>query len=55
MHLIRKYTGMSFKDIGHYFGGKDHTTVQHGCHKIDQGVETDSELRREVEAVQNLL
>ena len=55
MHLIRKYTGMSFKDLGHYFGGKDHSTIRHGCLKIDHGVENDPELRREVEAVQNLL
>lgn len=55
MYLIRKYTGMGYKDIGHYFGGKDHTTVMHAVTKIEEGLENDDKVRDLVEAVQNRL
>jgi chromosomal replication initiator protein len=55
MYLIRKYTGQGFKEIGAYFGGKDHTTIMHACNKIEQSMETDPEIREAVEAIQNLL
>jgi chromosomal replication initiator protein len=54
-YLVRKYTSMGYKEIGHYFGGKDHTTVLHGCQKIERDLEVDANLRDAVEATQNLL
>jgi chromosomal replication initiator protein len=55
MYLIRKYTGIGFKEIGMYFGGKDHTTILHACSKIEAGMEGDHEIRDAVEVIQNLL
>ena len=55
MYLIRKYTGIGFKEIGFYFGGKDHTTVIHAVKSIEKGIEQDGETRQIVEEVQNLL
>jgi len=55
MHLVRKYAGLGFKEIGRYFGDKDHTTVMHACKKIDSMAETNPEIRDAVEAIQNLL
>jgi chromosomal replication initiator protein len=55
MYLIRKYTGVGFKEIGLYFGGKDHTTILHACSKIEAGLENDHQIRESVEAIQNLL
>ena len=55
MYLIRKYTSIGFKEIGHYFGGKDHTTILHACNKIEKGIEMDGPLRDEVELIQNQL
>jgi chromosomal replication initiator protein len=55
MYLIRKYTGVGFKEIGHCFGGKDHTTILHACSKIEKGIEADPEIRDSVEKIQNLL
>lgn len=55
MYLIRKYTGIGLKEIGHYFGGKDHTTILYGCREIEKKVESDEEIRNSVEAIQNLL
>ena len=55
MYLVRKYTGLGFKDIGQYFGGKDHSTVQYACKKIEADTESDPLCRGAVEAIQNLL
>jgi chromosomal replication initiation ATPase DnaA len=55
MYLIRKYTGLAYKEIGDYFGGKDHSTVHFACKKIETSLDTDPELKAEVEAVQNSL
>jgi chromosomal replication initiator protein len=55
MYLIRKYTGMGFKEIGQYFGGKDHTTILHAYNKIDRGLDADPGIREAVESIQNLL
>ena len=55
MYLIRKYTGMGFKEIGLYFGGKDHTTIMYGCTKIEKAMEADGKLRDLVEHIQNQL
>ena len=55
MFLIRKYTGVGFKEIGQCFGKKDHTTIMHACGKIEAGLETNEEIRQAVESIQNLL
>ncbi len=55
MYLIRKYTGLGFKEIGHYFGGKDHSTVMHACKKVETEMDSDSSLRESVESIQNQL
>lgn len=55
MYLVRKYTPVGLKEIGSYFGGRDHATVSHAIHKIENDIESEPELREAVEAVQNLL
>lgn len=48
MFLIREETEASFPAIGALFGGRDHTTVLHGCEKIGRLVEQDAKLRRDI-------
>jgi chromosomal replication initiator protein len=48
MYLIREETGESLPRIGALLGGRDHTTVLHGCERIADLMETDSDVRREV-------
>lgn len=55
MFLIRKYTNLGFKEIGQYFGGRDHTTIMHACREIEKKIEQDPEMRDTVETIQNLL
>jgi chromosomal replication initiator protein len=47
MYLIREETGTSLPRIGELLGGRDHTTIMHGCEKIGSQIETDEQLRRD--------
>jgi chromosomal replication initiator protein len=55
MYLIREETGTSFPQIGELLGGRDHTTVLHGCEKIGSQIETDEHLRRDWLAIKEIL
>jgi chromosomal replication initiator protein len=42
MWRIRNETGATLQLIGRFFGGRDHTTVQHGVRKYDAALENGS-------------
>jgi chromosomal replication initiator protein len=44
MYLARQLTGLSLRQIGSYFGGRDHSTVLHACRKVEQALESDLHL-----------
>ncbi len=46
MYLVRSLTPLSYADVGHLFGGRDHTTVMHACRKVSTQLESDESLRR---------
>ena len=48
MYLLREETGASLPHIGAVLGGRDHTTVLHGCERIAVTIEEDADMRREV-------
>lgn len=52
MSLAKELTNHSLPEIGNAFGGRDHTTVLHGCRKIKQLRETDTDI---AEDYKNLL
>jgi chromosomal replication initiator protein len=55
MYLIREETGSSLPKIGEILGGRDHTTVLHGCAKIAAQIETDEQLRRDWLTIKEML
>ena len=55
MYLGRRLTDCSLGEIGHHFGGRDHSTVLHSIEKIRQCVEQDAQLRSNIEAMENRL
>jgi chromosomal replication initiator protein len=55
MYLLREETDSSLPQIGSVLGGRDHTTVIHGCDKIAESLDQDDELRREVMALREML
>ncbi|MGQ9504218.1 MAG: DnaA/Hda family protein [Thermogutta sp.] len=41
MYLSQVLTGASLEQIGNYFGGRDHSTVSHGCRRVEAFAHSD--------------
>jgi len=48
MYLLREESGVSLPQIGEIIGGRDHTTVIYACDKVNNLMETDARLRRQI-------
>jgi len=48
MYLLREEGGVSLPQIGEFIGGRDHTTVIYACDKVNNLMETDDRLRRQI-------
>lgn len=55
MYICRRMTNLSTTGIGQVFGGRDHTTVMHGCEKIASSMDQDIAFRKKVEQVMALI
>jgi len=55
MYLCRRYTQASFPTIGDRFGGRDHSTVIHATHVVDQRMKDDPTFRATIERLERLL
>ncbi len=49
MFLVKKHLDRSLVDIGRSFGGKDHTTVMNALRRIEDQLNKDSEIKRDIE------
>lgn len=55
MYLTRELTEMSFPKIGEDFGNKNHTTVIHAYEKIADEIETDLQVKNEINQLKQRL
>ncbi|HEX6537191.1 MAG TPA: chromosomal replication initiator protein DnaA [Gemmatimonadaceae bacterium] len=55
MYLIRDLLGMQLVEIGHAFGGRDHSTVIHSIEKTEEAMRTDESFKRRVEMLRQRL
>jgi len=55
MYLARKYTNLSFKDIGGSFSHKDHSTVIYSLRKIEKEKEENKEVQKDLSKIESLL
>ncbi|MBI3968230.1 MAG: chromosomal replication initiator protein DnaA, partial [Chloroflexi bacterium] len=55
MYLMREETDASLVEIGRELGGRDHSTVLHGCEKIGSEINANNTLRRDVLAIREAL
>ncbi|MDP2727990.1 MAG: chromosomal replication initiator protein DnaA, partial [Dehalococcoidia bacterium] len=55
MYLLKEETEASLNDIGRALGGRDHSTVLHGWHKISKEITADLSLRKEVMELKEVL
>jgi chromosomal replication initiator protein len=49
MYLCRTLTSYSLPETGHFFGGKDHSTVIHAVRTIEEKKEKDIDLKNRIE------
>jgi chromosomal replication initiator protein len=55
MYLMREETEAPLLRIGEALGGRDHSTVLHGCEKIEREMAEDDDFRRDVGALREML
>jgi chromosomal replication initiator protein len=55
MYLARKYTNLSFKEIGDSFNHKDHSTVIHALRKIEKEKDDNKNVQKDLSKIENLL
>lgn len=54
MYLAKSLTPQTLPQIGRRFGGRDHTTILHGCRKIETLRHTDEKLASELSVLEAL-
>ncbi|MBP5264809.1 MAG: chromosomal replication initiator protein DnaA [Lachnospiraceae bacterium] len=52
MYLCRKLTDTSYTNIAKLLNKKDHTTIIHGCDKIEESLSTDKELQNKIQIIE---
>ena len=55
MYLCREIANMSYPQIGSDFGGRDHSTVMHGCKKIEKEMKEKNNTKLIVDSVKNII
>lgn len=50
--LMKKFTDKSLRDIGRFFGGRDHATIVHALQKMEKYVATSTDLQEMVRAIE---
>lgn len=55
MYFAKEYTDYSLKQIGQYFGGRDHSTVIHAVQCVHNLIDTDKSFKRTVEDLKKQL
>lgn len=53
--LIRELTDLSLQKIGDYFGGRDHSTILHSCHKLVSLLPEQPDLRQHLAKIRTQL
>ena len=55
MYLCETLTPLSLVEIGKKFGGRNHSTVIHACRKVKEEMESNSDLRSQIDLLINTL
>ena len=55
MYLSRRMTDKSFPDIGASFGGRDHATIMHGVKKVEERMNHEEDIYKQIENLTSLI
>ena len=53
MYFMKQLTDKSLRDIGHFLGGRDHTTVVHALDKIERHVQQNPHFGLELKRIES--
>jgi chromosomal replication initiator protein len=51
MYLLRIEINLSYPEIGREMGGKDHTTIMHGCKKVESEIPQNQRLKNDISII----
>lgn len=55
MYVLREETTASLAQIGTELGGRDHTTIMHGCDQVTEALRFDERARHDIDAIRTAL
>lgn len=55
MYIIREQTDHSLVEIGQSLGGRDHTTIMHGLDKIENTLDSNIQLRQQINTITQIV
>jgi chromosomal replication initiator protein len=55
MYLARRHTNLSFPELGREFGGRDHSTIQHGYHRVEEELVDNPDLAYKIRLIEQSL
>lgn len=55
MYIAREITEYSTTELGMEFGGRDHTTVMHGCQKVEERLKAEPSLETTIQKLNKLI
>jgi chromosomal replication initiator protein len=55
MYMARNLTDLSYKEIGYFFGDRDHSSVVYATKKIEQSIKKNKEVEKDINNIKNLL
>lgn len=55
MYLMRELLDVTFSEIGHYFSGRDHSTIMKACSRVENKMNDDKDYRLAVNKLKNQL
>lgn len=55
MYLLKEMVGLTFVEVGHLLGGRDHTTVMHGVEKIGKILLISPKIKGDISLITNMV
>jgi chromosomal replication initiator protein len=55
MYILYNIVGLSFPEVGRELGGKDHTTIMHGCKVVNKDLGNSKQFKDEVEMLKEMI
>jgi len=55
MYILYNIVGLSFPEVGRELGGKDHTTIMHGCKAVNKDLGNSKQFKDEVEMLKEMI